>query len=295
MRSFHLNLIFLLFFFWSCDRWDYPDESNPVSQSFPETYLSLVAVDTIYASIDSVTIENDPITGEEIRDTVWTYAIGSEPDTGMVWDTLTSAFTTVTTSRQELHWWGEDMDGNVLGYKYRWSSDTAWTYTTLESGVFYVPIRTDLDIFSFEVKAVDNDGNEDASSARLTLPITNSAPTMGFRYLSNPKIADIGGDTSFTFPTRTFIWDLYDLDGNETITDIYYALDDTCDTCWQRLEGDISGITLTELEIGTHVFYLKCRDIAGAVSSIISFPDLTIIDEAQVWKVLPVQGDVLIV
>ena len=55
MRSFHLNLIFLLFFFWSCDRWDYPDESNPVSQSFPVTYLSLVAVDTIYASIDSVT------------------------------------------------------------------------------------------------------------------------------------------------------------------------------------------------------------------------------------------------
>ena len=325
MRSFHLNLIFLLFFFWSCDRWDYPDESNSVEPAFPETHLSLIALDTIWVApvadengdttlfyiVDyydsSFVIVDSMFFNDTTSDTIfWVYDTtlyswwgadlsGQEQgyETLSIFDT--SAFHTITTSRQELHWWGEDMDGNVLGYKYRWSSDTAWTYTTLESGVFYVPIRTDLDIFSFEVKAVDNDGNEDASSAKLTLPITNSAPTMGFRYLSNPKIADIGGDTSFTFPTRTFIWDLYDLDGNETITDIFYALDDTCDICWQRLDGDISGITLTEMEIGTHIFYLKCRDIAGAESSIISFPDSTIIDEAQVWNVLPVQGDVLIV
>ncbi|MDB9854099.1 hypothetical protein OAC91_02570 [Candidatus Marinimicrobia bacterium] len=109
------------------------------------------------------------------------------------------------------------------------------SYTDLESGVFYVPIRTDLDIFSFEVKAVDNDSLIDQTPSKITLPIKNSSPTISFRYLSNPLIADIPGDTNFTFPTRTFVWDLYDQDGNETITDVFYSLDDTCNSCWNKI------------------------------------------------------------
>ena len=50
----------------------------------PETYLSLVAVDTIYASVDS--------SGSAL------YSIGETPDPGMVWDTLDQAFTTITTN-----------------------------------------------------------------------------------------------------------------------------------------------------------------------------------------------------
>ena len=45
------------------------------------------------------------------------YAINDNPDTGYVWDTLPQAFTTITSSRQELHWWGEDTDGDVVGYQ----------------------------------------------------------------------------------------------------------------------------------------------------------------------------------
>ena len=117
--------------------------------------------------------------------------------------TLPQALSTITSSRQELHWWGEDSDGDVVGYHYKWSSDTSWSYTNLESGIFYVPIRSDLDVFSFQVKAVDNLGNEDQTPSTLTLPIKNSSPEIAFRYLSNPLIADIGGDTSFTFPCVT--------------------------------------------------------------------------------------------
>ena len=91
------------------------------------------------------------------------YAIDEEPSSDYLWDTLSQAFTTITTSRQELHWWGDDPDGEIVGYKYKWSSDTAWTFTDLENGIFYVPIRSELDIFSFEVRSVDNDGNEDLS------------------------------------------------------------------------------------------------------------------------------------
>ena len=123
------------------------------------------------------------------------YAIDEEPSSNYLWDTLSQAFTTITTSRQELHWWGDDPDGEIVGYKYKWSSDTAWTFTDLESGIFYVPIRSELDIFSFEVRAVDNDGNEDLTPSRLTLPIKNSPPELSFRYLSNPLITNIGSDT----------------------------------------------------------------------------------------------------
>jgi hypothetical protein len=207
----------------------------------------------------------------------------------------TSAFHTITTSKQELNWWGDDPDGDIVGYYYRWNTDSDWIYTEKEGGIFYVPIRTELDIFSFEIKAVDNEGNEDNTPAKLVVPIQNSSPQITFRYLSNPQISDIGGDTSFTFPTRTFVWDLYDQDGNETITDIFYTLNDTCDTCWARLAGDINSITLTNLDPGINSIYLKCKDIAGAVSDRIQFPDSTMPDNAQVWWVKPLIGDVLIV
>ena len=204
------RLLFTLIFFYSCSLWDYEDASDPYDNTPPETYLSLIASDTIYAHIDS-------LSGEV------TYAIDEEPSVSMIWDTLDHAFTTITTSKQLLHWWGEDSDGDVIGYRYKWNSDSVWTFTTAEEGLFYVPIRTDLDVFSFEVKTVDNDSLEDKSPAKLTLPIKNSRPEIRFRFNSNPKIVDVQGDTSFTFPTRTFVWDLYDQDGIESIQYIYYG------------------------------------------------------------------------
>mgnify|MGYP002846913286 FL=1 len=233
-----------MFILSSC-AWDYDDPSVGAVGIYPETYLSLIATDTIYAAEDS--------------DGDFVYAIGVDPDTLRVWDTLDYAFTTITTSKQILHWWGEDPDGEIIGYHYKWSSDSIWTFTNFESGVFYVPIRSDLDVFSFEIRAEDNDGNIDTTSSRLVLPISNSAPTISFRYLSNPQVEDVRGDTSFTFPTRTFNWDIFDQDGNETITDIFYAVDDTCGTCWERLSGNQTSHTLTGLEPGSILFIFIVR------------------------------------
>ena len=277
----NFNILILVFFLFSCNRWDYEDKSYAVSLEYPETYISIFSSDTIFTSIDSL---------GDIA-----YSIEDTLDPNMVLDTLPDAFTTITTSKQEIYWWGEDLDGNVEGYYYKWSSDSDWTYTNLESGIFYVPIRSDLDIFSFEVKAVDDDSLVDKTPSKIILPIKNSSPEVSFRYLSNPLNADVSGDTSFTFPTRTFVWDLFDQDGNETITDVYYALDDTCSTCWTALPGDLISITLKDLPEGEHVFYLKCKDIAQAVSSVIQFPDSLRPNEIQNWKVKLVQGDVLIV
>jgi len=62
-----IRLIILLFFL-SCSRWEYDDLSDPIEANIPQTYLSLVAVDTIYSTIDSM--------GDII------YAINDNPDTG---------------------------------------------------------------------------------------------------------------------------------------------------------------------------------------------------------------------
>ncbi len=292
----HFYFLLIGLFFTQCSLWEYSDPSSPIEDELPETFLSLIASDTIYASIDTVTSSTDPGSGETIYDTTWSYAIGSDPDTSMVWDTLSSAFSTITTSKQEIHWWGEDSDGEIAGYKYKWNIDTAWTSTINESGIFYVPIRTDLDVFSFEVYAIDTEGNADNTPAKIVLPIMNSSPVIDFRYRSNPLINDLHGDTSFTFPTRTFIWDLEDQDGLESVTNIYYALDDTCDTCWTSLDAaSYTSITLTELEAGLHTFYLKAQDIAGAESEVVHFPDTLVTTEADYWKVVPAQGNVLLV
>ena len=279
-RLYLISSVLLIF---SCTLWEYENPSNPIDPRAPDTYLSLIASDTVFAAIDS-------LTGEPV------YAINETPAPGMVWDTLTQAFTTITTSKQQLHWWGEDADGDVVGYYFKWNVDSAWSFTTTEAGLFYVPIRSDLDVFWFEIKALDNDSLVDATPAKIVLPIRNSKPSINFRFRSNPFIADIGGDTSFTFPTRTFVWDVLDQDGVETITDVYYALDDTCTTCWTQLSAAAySSITLTGLESGYHTLYLKARDVAGAESEIVQFPDIENQNEPDYWKVIPVQGDVLLI
>ena len=76
---------------------------------------------------------------------------------------------------------------------------------------------------------------------------------------------------------------------------MFYSIDDTCETCWVSLDGDETSITLLDMDPGAHTFFVKCRDIAGAESSIIQYPDSTRPSEAQVWVVKPVVGDILIV
>jgi len=279
--------------------WEYEDQSLPYGNQHPETYLSLIALDTIFAVVTDVIISEDSQTGEIISDTLWNYEF-NEPliDTSIIVDTLPHAFTTITTSRQELHWWGEDPDGDVTGYKYRWNTDSSWTETNDESAIFFVPIKKEFDVFQFEVKSVDNMGNIDQSPAKLVLPIYNSPPHINFRHLSNPLSIDLPEPKNihYTFPTRTFIWDVTDLDGIETIISIYYALDDTCETCWYQLDAAAhSSVTLNALTSGEHTFYVKAQDIAGKFSSVIQFPDETDENTPNLWVVKEPNGSFLIV
>ena len=261
IRSRLIVLLWLALLFTVCDRSPFHPKksSQPVENKSPETFLFLFFV----------------------------------PDTVVDQDTTITELAT-TTSKQVLHWWGDDSDGEVVGYYIQWSYDAEPYYTTAEHDTFYVPIRTRFDQFTFSVWAVDNEGAQDPTPAVQTFPVSNKKPEIEFKTRSNPPVPTNNPNvTSYTFPTRTFFWDVYDPDGVETVKNILCALDDTSN--WQELPGNIKNITLTELSPGEHRFFVKAVDIAGAVSNTISFPDPDDNDIPNRWVVKEPLGDVLLV
>ena len=291
----------------SCDWLEELPDQPPLSNTPPETYLSVTTDAVIYATIESVDCSSDGC------DTVWTYYFEGDttlPADGL--DTLQHALQTTMSSRQTLHWWGEDPDGDVIGYYFRWNTQNDWVATTAEDSTFIVPIRRDSYLFSFSVWAIDNDSLVDPTPATLVLPIKNTPPVVAFRYRSNP-IVNNPQVVYRTYPTRTFVWDASDADGRETVDSIYCALDDT--TNWNALDAKayssitladqstpyaLEGITsgslfFTDLSDTTHIFYLKAKDIAGAESPVIQFPDTLDESTPNTWQVIPVVGDVLLV
>ncbi|MDZ7723949.1 MAG: hypothetical protein U5R06_14355 [candidate division KSB1 bacterium] len=264
-------IILMVAFLMSCSLDDpFGDKrvSEPVGNHPPDTHLFLMVdqqQSTVYDTLDNGDIVSDFYT------------------TGL--DT--------TPSKQVLHWWGDDPDGQVMGYFYQWDFDPEPTYTTQESDTFYVPIRTDYDEFSFSVWAVDDQGLEDPEPVTLRFPVFNSPPTIMFALNSNPQVRGNANVTSYTFPTRTFIWDAQDPDGRETITHIEYALDDTSE--WQRLDGSVNQITLRDISPGEHRFFVRAVDISGATSDAVSFPDPTDPNVPNRWQVKEPKGDILLV
>jgi hypothetical protein len=255
-------LIILVFYLVMCDTNPFhPDkESNLIGNQAPETYLFLF-------------LPEDDSGGE---------------------DSLATPGIDTTASKQILHWWGEDKDGQVIGYYYQWDYQDSPVWTTSEFDTFYVPIRTSYDEFTFKVWAVDDDSLMDPTAAVQVFPVFNSFPEISFKIRSNPPAPSLTANVvAYTFPTRTFFWDVEDPDGIETITQIYYALDDTNN--WIPLPGNERSITLTDIPPGEHRFFVKAEDIAGAQSNIISFPDPEDNSVPNTWVVKELKGDVLLV
>ena len=198
-----------------------------------------------------------------------------------------------TTSHQILYWWGEDSDGEVVAYHYRWNFEEEWTRSTAESDTFFLPLQIAYDEFLFEVKAEDNEGLLDSSPATLRIPVANSKPEIEFSKDSNPTAGDNPNVTNVTFPTRTFSWTVTDIDGPETVNQIRYRLDST--GTWQYLDGDISSITLTDIDPGLHTFFVQAIDTAGAFSNLLYFPDSSDVTSPNGWRVIEPLGDILLV
>lgn len=208
-----------------------------------------------------------------------------------------SAATTDTSySRLVLHWYGDDPDGEVIGYQYRWSSpssDTIWKFTAKVADTFYVPIRSQFDYFTFYVRAVDNDSLIDLTAAEMTFPIINSPPVVRFPFAFT-QFYDTARFTSFNY--MTFSWDGGDPDGDETLVGFDFFLgdssmrvDDLDSVQWSHLDSLTTHYTFTDLQPGFYRFFLRCQDVAGAYSSIIYYPDTI----RGVWQVKERTGNIL--
>jgi hypothetical protein len=281
-----------------CELFEEPPSSPPFDNAAPETYLTISSQSVIIARLDSVICDSTGL----LCDSSYSYYFEADslqadsiPPADL--DTLQNALQAILASTQTMNWWGEDPDGDIIGYYYKWKHDPDWTYTTSESKTFIVPIRTAFDIFGFAVKAMDSDSLVDPTPAEIILPVRNTPPVISFRYQSNPDV-DNPNLPERTFPTRTFLWAVADDDGLETVDSIYYALDST--VSWKALPASEKGITLSEssdpaLTPGNHVFYLKAKDIAGAESEIVHYPDINDESTPNTWEVMEPIGDVLLV
>jgi len=199
-----------------------------------------------------------------------------------------------TSSLQIIHWWGDDPDGEVIGYNYQWDFQDTPVWTNQEIDTLHLPIRSAYDAFSLSVWAVDNDSLQDPTPAVLRFPVMNSKPEIDFRIGSNPSASPSNPDViAYTFPTRTFVWDASDLDGRETIVNFRWTLDDT--TTWNELDGSEGSITIRNISPGEHQFFVKAVDIAGAESEVIFFPDPSDNTTPNIWEVIEPVGDVLLV
>ncbi len=177
-------------------------------------------------------------------------------------------------SRLNLHWWGDDPDGIILGFYYKWEGiDSGWSFTTSNDSIFALPIGSSDTTYLFSVAAVDASGNKvydqyvernginfgaepfidgngdgnynegeqfydigliDPTPAESLFPIKNTPPVLTWNELT------VLPDTSF--PVMTFKWDATDLDGDESIGFIRIALNDTAN--FVSLDGTVRLATL---------------------------------------------------
>jgi hypothetical protein len=186
-------------------------------------------------------------------------------------------------SRLNVHWWGDDPDGIIIGFYIKWEGiDSAWSFTASNDSIFSLPIGSSDTVYTFRVSAVDAEGNGiydrdivrngisygnepfidanqngiydsgefyydigliDPTPASLIFPIKNSAPVVEWNSLTFVP------DTSF--PVMTFQWNADDLDGVESISFINIALNDTNN--FVALPGSIRLITIRIKDLNAQI------------------------------------------
>lgn len=252
-------------------------------------------------------------------------------------------------SRIAVHWWSDDPDGVVVGYIFKWDGiDANWSFTTKNDSTFSLPIGTADTNYVFLVAAIDNNGNGiydadvsyngvsiggepfkdannngrydegeeftdfgniDPTPANSKFPIKNTAPTIKWNKLSVLP--------SETYPVITLGWEAADLDGDESITKINIALNDTnnfvsikgtarlvtlrcknfndsnptMEILIDGLEGNLQAEKLNGIKLDNfNKIYIQAVDISGAKSSFSVLPE-----EGTNWYVRKPKGKLLVI
>jgi hypothetical protein len=167
---------------------------------------------------------------------------------------------------KKISWWGDSPQGFIAGYRISFDGIN-WGFTTKQDSTFLLSIAGTDSTFRFYVAAVDDKGQIDPTPASNLYPVYNSAPTISFNY--NYAVPDT------VFPVVTVIWNASDPDGNNTIKNIYYSINDTNN--YKPIAGNLSQMTLTAdsgLALNANnKIYLRARDNAGAYSNTTVLPD----------------------
>ncbi|MFH1314088.1 MAG: hypothetical protein ABIJ00_12795 [Candidatus Eisenbacteria bacterium] len=190
---------------------------------------------------------------------------------------------------QEVRWWGSDADGEVAGFEYRWFSDPsesgcpidpAWVFTEELSHTFHLPVTDGLSSHRIEVRAVDDDDAIDPTPSSLTLPVTNSPPTV--------KLWDRGALPHTTLPALVIRWHGDDPEGSETIDHYAVWLDGEEDSPLITAAEDTTisiGFDYFDGRYGERTLYLVAIDSGCDTSAVVTYT----------WQVEEIEGDVLLV
>lgn len=185
-------------------------------------------------------------------------------------------------TRLKITWWGDDPDGLIVGYEVSFDS-LNWSFTPNNDSTFQLIIVGNDSTFRFWARAIDDKGNIDPTPATNLFPVVNSEPQVSFN--AGTEIPDT------TFPVATFVWTGTDPDGDNTIKNYYWALNDT--STWNELPATTTTITLRQsdgiLPGVNNRLYLKTKDIAGIFSNTVRMPDSN-----KTWFVKPKVGNILL-
>jgi hypothetical protein len=191
---------------------------------------------------------------------------------------------------QELHWWGDDMDGEVVGYEYRWFQDPAepgcpmdtdWVFTSETSHEFHIP-ATDAAVRTHrvEVRAVDNRQAVDPTPSSLVIPVTNTPPVL--------KLQDSKDLPDTTYPAIMVKWEVDDAEGRGTM-DYFKAWLDGNEENARIVAGEDSSVSFGyddfQGRYGQRTLYLFGMDSGCSPSNMVTYT----------WQVKEPLGNILIV
>ncbi|MCS7244999.1 MAG: hypothetical protein N2504_04165 [candidate division WOR-3 bacterium] len=178
------------------------------------------------------------------------------------------------TGRQVFYWYGNDPDGEIIGYYIAKDDTSNKVFTTKNYDTIYFEAGKFPENHLFCVWAIDN-LNAISIPKCINLLVKNAPPVISFVNGTLPP------DT--ILPVATFYFKYYDEDGNSTIKGLMYRFD--YEQNWHVIDTPYERITLKNFQSGNRRVYFKAFDENGGISDSISYG----------FYVIEKMGDILVV